>query len=279
MSNYDYYENDDSWTVIIQKENNFESIRTQAGIKEIEDLLSVLIRKDNAIDLPAYGSNSNADKLAEVSFSRGVLYAEGVDRNGHIVRYTAVNENYVQDFKCKEYKAYVEEQSKSSADRYVVKPLTSKDSKNVEMLDEMSDFELEQWIEATEEDDDPFAWGIFDDGILAGYCSIGNADDNICGEIACHPLYTCNSLLLSDVFIHPDYRHMGLGEMMVKSAIEKRWELDGSKEPVFLVYVSDRVAALYERIGFTKFQKKSWSGVMVLVPEKGEKNERFENIQ
>ena len=115
MSNYDYYGNDDSWTVIIQKENDFESIRTQASIKEIKNLLSAFIRKDNVIDLAAYRNDSNATKSAEVSFSRRVLYAEGVESNGHIVRYTAVNENYVQDFKCKEHTAYVKEQSKSPA--------------------------------------------------------------------------------------------------------------------------------------------------------------------
>ena len=99
MSNYDFYGNDDYWTVIIQKENDFESIRTQAGIEEIKDLLSAFTRKDSVTDLDAYRNDSNATKSAEVSFSRGVLFTEGVDCNGHIVRYTAVNENYVQDFK------------------------------------------------------------------------------------------------------------------------------------------------------------------------------------
>lgn len=270
MSNYDYYGNDDYWTVIIQKENDFESIRTQASIEEIKDLLSAFIRKDNAIDLAAYRNDSNATKSAEVSFSRGVLYAEGVERNGHIVRYTAVNENYVQDFKCKEYTAYVEEQSKSSADRYVVKPLTSKNLESAKLLDEMSGFELQQWVETTEEDDDPFAWGIFEGDILAGYCSIGYADDT-CSEIEEQPLHDSDSLMLSDVYVVPNYRHQGLAEKMVKTAIQKRWELDGTEKPVFLVCVSDRVAALYEKIGFTRIQKKIWNGAMVLVPEKGEK--------
>lgn len=38
-----------------------------------------------------------------------------------------------------------------------VKPLTKKYSLNVELLDAMSGFELKQWVETTEEDDDPFA--------------------------------------------------------------------------------------------------------------------------
>lgn len=186
------------------------------------------------------------------------------------MRYTAVNENYVQDFKCKEYTAYVEEQSKSFADRYVVKPLTSKDLKSTELLDEMSGFELQQWVETTEENDDPFAWGIFEGDILAGYCSIGYADDT-CSEIEEHPLYDSDSLLLSDVYVVPNYRHQGLADKMVKAAIKKRWELDGTEKPVFLVCIADRVAALYEKIGFTRIQKKIWNGAMVLVPEKGEK--------
>lgn len=58
---------------------------------------------------------------------------------------------------------------------------------------------------------------------------------------------------------------------MIEATIQKRWELDGTEKPVFLVCVADRVAALYEKIGFTRIQKRIWNGTMVLVPKKGEK--------
>ena len=58
MSNYDFYGNDDPWTIIIQKEKDFESIRTHAGIKKIKDLLSAFIRKGSVTDLDAYRNDS-----------------------------------------------------------------------------------------------------------------------------------------------------------------------------------------------------------------------------
>lgn len=148
---------------------------------------------------------------------------------------------------------------------FEVKGLSEQDTIATKQLDEMSGCGLAPWVADTGPEDDPFAWGLFADGRLVGCCSIGYADD-VCREIISHPSYTGDSLLLSDVFILPEYRHFGLGTRMIKSAIEQRWELDGSKEPVFLVCVHEKVKPVYEKAGFETISNKPFESIMVLAP-------------
>lgn len=149
---------------------------------------------------------------------------------------------------------------------FKVRGLTEQDITTAKQLDSMSGFGLAPWVADTGPDDDPFGWGLFVNDLLIGYCSIGYADD-VGEKITSHPLYTSNSLLVSDVFIRPAYRRFGLGRRMIKSAIEKRWELDGSKEPVFLVCVQENVKNVYRKAGFETISADPFESVMVLVPE------------
>lgn len=149
---------------------------------------------------------------------------------------------------------------------FKVRGLTEKDIITTKQLDSMSGFGLAPWVADTGPDDDSFGWGLFVNDLLIGYCTIGYADD-MCEKITSHPLYTGNSLLVSDVFIRPAYRHFGLGRRMIKSAIEKRWELDGSKEPVFLVCAHEKVKPVYRKAGFEMISSEPFESVMVLVPE------------
>ena len=55
--------------------------------------------------------------------------------------------------------------------------------------------------------------------------------------------------------------------MILKEAIEKRRELDGSREAVFLVCVQERVGSVYEKIGFVSIPSKPGNGAMVLIPD------------
>lgn len=149
---------------------------------------------------------------------------------------------------------------------FKVRGLSEKDVITTKQLDSMSGFGLAPWVADTGPDDDPFGWGLFVNDLLIGYCSIGYADD-VGKKITSHPLYTGNSLLVSDVFIRPAYRHFGLGTRMIKSAIEQRWELDGSKEPVFLVCVQENIKNVYREAGFETISADLFESVMVLVPE------------
>lgn len=149
---------------------------------------------------------------------------------------------------------------------FEVRGLSEQDTIATKQLDEMSGCGLAPWVADTGPEDDSFGWGLFVNDRLIGYCSIGYADD-VCKKNTNYPLYAGNSLLVSDVFIRPAYRHFGLGRRMIKYAIEKRWELDGSKEPVFLVCVQENAKNVYRKAGFETISSEPFESVMVLVPE------------
>lgn len=84
-----------------------------------------------------------------------------------------------------------------------VKLLTMKELHSVRFMDVVSDFYVEQWLEENTD----YAWGIFKNETdeLMGYCTIGYADDTS-DIIEKHPEHTDDSLLLSDVYIKPQFR-------------------------------------------------------------------------
>lgn len=140
--------------------------------------------------------------------------------------------------------------------------LTEEDAEAVFMLDEKSGFCVSQWLD----DNTDYAWGIFKGNQIVGYCTTGCADD--CPfSIENHPLHTDDSLLLSDVFILPEYRHQGYGKRMIKEAIFHRWELDHVQNTVFLTVMYDDLVSFYQTIGF-----------QVILPYEGDMFLRPENI-
>lgn len=82
-----------------------------------------------------------------------------------------------------------------------------------------------------------------------GYCTIGYADDTS-DIIEKHPEHTDDSLLLSDVYIKPQFRNKGYGIKLITEVIRKRWELDGNKNAVYLVAMYDKLMYFYGKIGF-----------------------------
>lgn len=136
--------------------------------------------------------------------------------------------------------------------RLFIKPLSKEHLLAVETMDDMSGNYVLQWLE----DNEDYAWGLFAEERLVGYCSIGRADD--CREeIEGYPGYTYDSLLLSDVFVLPEYRGQGFGSFMVNEAVKLRTEED--KQLVFLTVMYDRLSQFYEKIGFL------WVGNGVMV--------------
>ena len=128
--------------------------------------------------------------------------------------------------------------------RLVVKPLNEENRPTVEEMDDMSGDYVSQWLE----DNQDYAWGLFVNDALIGYCTIGYADD--CGEkIEGYRGYTHDSLLLSDVFVLPDYRGQGYGSFLVNEAVKLRTKDD--KQLVFLTMMHDQLSHFYESIGFS----------------------------
>lgn len=137
-----------------------------------------------------------------------------------------------------------------------VAPLSIYQLSEVKTMDQMSGFCMEQWLD----DNVDFAWGLFHNGKLIGYCSIGIADDTE-PLIEGHEAYKENSsLYLSDVFMLPEYRNQGYGSQMIKESIETRWKMDGEKNTVYLhamgitgdLPYDEKLKSFYEKIGFSE---------------------------
>lgn len=97
-----------------------------------------------------------------------------------------------------------------------IRSLFSCDADQVRTMDEASGFCLEQWL-----DDDEYSWGILYQNKLIGYCSVGGADD-VGKDITDDPDYNSyDSLLLSDVYVDPEYRHQGVGTYMLSKVLSK----------------------------------------------------------
>lgn len=149
---------------------------------------------------------------------------------------------------------------KNSTDTLYTRALTEEDTETVFMLDEKSGNCVSEWLKGNTD----FAWGFFKEDQLIGYCTTGYADD--CPfSIEDHPLHTCDSILLSNVFILPEFRHHGYGSKMVTNAILNRWESDRVQNAVFLTVMYDDLVSFYQKIGFQVILP--YEGDMFLWPE------------
>lgn len=123
-----------------------------------------------------------------------------------------------------------------------IRALVELDECKVERLDALSGNDVADWLY-----DENSAWGAFLNEELVGYCTIGDAcigDE----EIENHPAYSFDSLLLSDVYILPEYRGRKYASQLIETAIEGRRE---SNETVFLTVLSLELGRLYKPLGFT----------------------------
>lgn len=123
-----------------------------------------------------------------------------------------------------------------------VRSLTEEDRNAVDNLDELSGNYVAQWLEGNTD----YAWGLFADSKLIGYCSIGEAED-VSAVISSYPGYTCDSLILSDVFVLPEYRKQGLGLYMVGQVINER---NKENNLIFLKPFCDSLGYFYDKLGF-----------------------------
>lgn len=142
-----------------------------------------------------------------------------------------------------------------------VKPLNIKDIDEIRKMDNMSGFAVAQWSDYMDDDND-YSFGIYDNDILMGYCTIGYADD-VYYVIEQHPLYNSDDYLLSDVYMKPEYRHKGFGLQLITETIKQRFALE-SKQPVFLEVMYDELKNFYNKAGFTVINDTE---CMIYIPE------------
>lgn len=139
-------------------------------------------------------------------------------------------------------------------DSFTFRWLTEGDATAVQELDDSGDFEIVSML-----DGENYAFGVFDKGKLVGYCTLGCADV-IEDEVGDWPGYCNDSMLLSDVFILPEYRHKGLGRMMIQTLFEK--SEDAKSNLVFIGLLDDALQSFYEPLGFISLK----DGYMVRKP-------------
>lgn len=150
----------------------------------------------------------------------------------------------------------------------IVRPFTYADLKDVIRMDDESGNYVTQWVENLEHEDDSnnYSWGIYVDNILAGYCTIGYAND-VCNVIENHPLHSNESYLLSDVYVKPDYRHQGYGLQLITETMKNRFAKEETL-PVFLQASYDDLKYFYSKAGFEYIPNKSNYNCMVYNPNK-----------
>lgn len=131
-----------------------------------------------------------------------------------------------------------------------IRELTLDDLERVWKLDDASGNSVGQWIEELEAGEkSDYAFGAFVDGELIGYCTIGYADD--CADcIDKHPLHNSDSLLLSDVYVLPEYRHQEIATELISRAVELKMECEPDSKSIFLTLLYDSLGDFYKKLGF-----------------------------
>lgn len=122
-----------------------------------------------------------------------------------------------------------------------IRSLFSCDADQVRAMDEASGFCLEQWL-----DSDEYGWGVLHQGKLIGYCSVGGADD-VGKDITEDSDYDYESLLLSDVYVAPEYRHHGVGTFMLSQVLAK---VQPEYATVYCCPSSYKLETFYKGVGF-----------------------------
>jgi len=124
-----------------------------------------------------------------------------------------------------------------------IRPLWDEDNEQVKAMDDKSGNYVSQWLK----DNEDYAWGFFKNDELIGYVTIGYADD--CrSTIENYPGWTHDSLLLSDVYIKPEYRKHGRALKLIGEVIRRRTALE--PELVFVTLLHLGLVSLYKKLGF-----------------------------
>ncbi len=148
-----------------------------------------------------------------------------------------------------------------------VRPFRYDDLADVIEMDAESGNFVQQWVEDIKYEDDDcngYSWGIYIDNTLAGYCTIGYADD-VCPAIENHPLHRDESYLLSDVYMKPDYRHQGYGLKLITETIKGRFAKEETL-PVFLQVFYNDLKCFYSKAGFEDIPDENNYSCMVYDP-------------
>ena len=131
----------------------------------------------------------------------------------------------------------------------LVRALSFSDKTLIEQMDELSGNDVSQWFNNEDDYAEEYAYGIFRGDEMIGYCTIGNADD--CGEmIESHALYSHDALMLSDVYVKPSCRGLGVGTQLVATVVVNKLYTNGIDTVIYLTVLYDLLGEFYRKIGF-----------------------------
>lgn len=125
-----------------------------------------------------------------------------------------------------------------------IKSLDETDRAQVEFLDAMSENNVADML-----DSDGYGWGIFREDRLLGYCTIGGVEGTEHQKIAEELDEVSTSRTLSDVYIHPYCRGLGLGSILISNLFQ-HVILPDNISKVFCTIFNERQYNFYERLGF-----------------------------
>lgn len=131
--------------------------------------------------------------------------------------------------------------------------LTGADHDLVRFLDDWSGNYVAQWVNEEELPNgqiSDYAFGILHGDKLVGYCTIGYADD-VGSAIEDDGRHTADSLLLSDVYVLPEYRGKNAGSFLVSEAMKyKLKEFEPDAPNIYAQLMYDNLSSFYESVGF-----------------------------
>ncbi len=130
----------------------------------------------------------------------------------------------------------------------LIRDLDEHDKEQVKVLDKLSEQHVADTLDSEE-----YAWGIFREGRLLGYCTIGGVEGTEHQQIAEELDEVPTSRTLSDVYMHPYCRNLGLGTIMISKIIE-HVILPQDISNVFCTIHHDRLYNFYERLGFKEME-------------------------
>lgn len=122
-----------------------------------------------------------------------------------------------------------------------IRTLTPDDLNIVNDIDDISSNFVSEGLNS-----ENYAWSIFNNKELIGYCTLGYADDPYMNYTR-FPQWTENSLCLSDVFIKEEYRGQGLALKLIEETLIKA---NPDNAPVFLTLLNPNLQYLYVKLGF-----------------------------
>lgn len=133
-----------------------------------------------------------------------------------------------------------------------VRTLTSSDEEQVKVLDMLSGNTVCDMLD----EDGGYAWGIFRNGRLLGYCTIGGVEgteyQKIVDEADEISVSKTTAKTVSNAYIHPYCRRFGFGSQMIKEAMND--EMYNNINAFFCTIHNYNLYEFYSKLGFHELE-------------------------